>query len=959
MRPLPILSVFLISTLAPAQDWWDTPKRHLTAADYGRFESLRTSTLSSNGRFLAWQVDGVYGDGELWVARVGADGVEGEPRKFEFGSGAKFSKDSKWLAFRIGVSEKKKTKLEKAKKPVPRKIAIVALAGGDKHEVEGVQSYAFSDDSRFLAMHRVKPKDRKKGGADVVVRDLSTGVDTTFGNVGMHAWAEDRALLAMTVDTADKVGNGVRLFDAASGTLRTLDSTDARYRSLTWNEHGTDLAVLRVIESDDDAKGSDDDKEKEGEDKKPKSDAPDAHVVLTWRGLDGDLSARSFDPRKSAPFPANHAIVEHAGLTWSRAGDAVFFGIQEIPEPMRIAQPLEGSLRAELEDPAGVEVWHARDIEIVPRQQVRLSRDEKKNHLCALWLDDGKFVRLGDDLTESIQLVRRQRFALGLDNTPYETEKRFGPTVRDVYLIDTKTGAKDKILARQKYVLGSSPDGRFVAYLKDGAICVFEIAPGVHRNLTGDIAGAEFCNDEGKYLSDEKPPYGIAGWAADGSAMFVHDRWDLWRIATDGSAATRLTKGAEDRVRYRHVVVDPDPEERMVIDQAQPIWVGVYGDRTKKSGYASIAPNGEVTHRLWRDKRISRLVRAKDAASFTFVEEAFDDSPDLFVADASLVSRHQVSATNGAASEFHWGRSELVDYQNEHGEHLQGALYFPADYDPGKRYPVITYIYEKRSQGLHRWTNPSERSAYNTAVFTTNGFFVYQPDIVYRAQNPGLSAKECLVPAVRKLIERNDVDPERIGLVGHSWGAYQTAFMLTHSDVFAAGVAGAPLTNMISMSMSVYWNSGQTNAHIFHESQGRMDQPFWTDLETYVANSPIFGIDDLKSPLLVAFGDKDGAVDWQQGIEFYNAARLAQKPMVMLNYPGENHGLRKKPNQVDYHHRVLSWFQHYLQDKPAPRWILEGQSWMDRKRELKAFDKQKSKRKKPIGEPVEGSARKR
>ena len=183
------------------------------------------------------------------------------------------------------------------------------------------------------------------------------------------------------------------------------------------------------------------------------------------------------------------------------------------------------------------------------------------------------------------------------------------------------------------------------------------------------------------------------------------------------------------------------------------------------------------------------------------------------------------------------------------------------------------------------------------------------------------------------------MDPKKVGIVGHSWGAYQTAFLVTQTDIFAAGAAGAPLTNMMSMSVSIYWNTGQTNAWIFHESQGRMDRPFWQDVDTYIKNSPIFQIDKLKTPLLVTFGDEDGAVDWNQGVELYNAARLAGKPVVMLVYPGENHGLAKKPNQVDYHYRILEWFGHYLKGEKAPKWMTEGQSHLDRQKELDALKK--------------------
>jgi dipeptidyl aminopeptidase/acylaminoacyl peptidase len=258
---------------------------------------------------------------------------------------------------------------------------------------------------------------------------------------------------------------------------------------------------------------------------------------------------------------------------------------------------------------------------------------------------------------------------------------------------------------------------------------------------------------------------------------------------------------------------------------------------------------------------------------------------------------------------------------------------------------MIVYIYELRSQTLHSYSLPSERDPYNTSVFTSQGYFVFQPDIVYRPQNPGLSSVECVVPAVRKVLETGLIDKDRVGLVGHSWGAYQTAFLVTQTDIFAAGVAGAPLTNMMSMSMSIYWNSGQADAYIFHESQGRMDRPFWNDVDTYIANSPIFNIEDMNTPLLMTFGDKDGAVDWHQGVEMYNAARLAGKPLVMLVYAGENHGLRLKPNRVDYHHRVRAWFDHYLKDDPAPTWITEGQTALERKRELEDFEKAKKGKK--------------
>ena len=77
-----------------------------------------------------------------------------------------------------------------------------------------------------------------------------------------------------------------------------------------------------------------------------------------------------------------------------------------------------------------------------------------------------------------------------------------------------------------------------------------------------------------------------------------------------------------------------------------------------------------------------------------------------------------------------------------------------------------------------------------------------------------------------------------------------------------------------------------------------------------------------------------GWVAFRQGVEFYNYARRAGKEFVMLVYPGADHGLRKEANQVDYHHRILQWFGHYLKGEPAAPWMTEGVSWLQRKKEL-------------------------
>ena len=228
----------------------------------------------------------------------------------------------------------------------------------------------------------------------------------------------------------------------------------------------------------------------------------------------------------------------------------------------------------------------------------------------------------------------------------------------------------------------------------------------------------------------------------------------------------------------------------------------------------------------------------------------------------------------------------LVDYTSDKGDKLQAALFLPAGYEKGKKYPTIVYIYEKLSQGLNRFTAPTA-NGFNPSVYTSNGYAVLMPDITYTINDPGMSAVWCVVPAVKAAIATGIVDARaRSGLQGHSWGGYQTSFLVTQTNVFEAAVAGAPLTNMISMYSLIYRNTGGGNMAIFESSQGRFRGGYWDNWEAYVRNSPVFFAKNVKTPLIILHNDKDGAVDFTQGVKYYNTLRRMGKNVVMLEYVG-------------------------------------------------------------------------
>ena len=186
------------------------------------------------------------------------------------------------------------------------------------------------------------------------------------------------------------------------------------------------------------------------------------------------------------------------------------------------------------------------------------------------------------------------------------------------------------------------------------------------------------------------------------------------------------------------------------------------------------------------------------------------------------------------------------------------------------------------------------------------------------------SAVWCVVPAVKAAIATGIVDSANVGLWGHSWGGYQTAFLVTQTNIFKSAIAGAPLTDMVSMYSSIYWNTGGTNQAIFESSQGRFKGNVADNYEAYIRNSPVFHAKNVKTPLVILHNDKDGAVDFNQGVTYYNTLRQLGKEVIMLEYVGENHGLAKPTNQKDYAVRMREWFDAYLKGAPAPDWMKNG-----------------------------------
>ncbi len=915
-------SIFLcflfISFLGQAQQ-----KKQLTPEDYGKWQSIGATDLSPNGEWVAYQVM-VQEDNDTMHIQHRASG---KIFKLEFASAPEFSADNLWVAYRVGVAYKDAEKLREQMKPVEYKMGLLNLSTGKKEFVQNVNRFSFSRNGKYLAVYLNPPKESKDKGAVLLLKNLSDGTTRTIGNVTEYAFNKKSDHLAYIVESANQAGNSAELFNLQNYSLKILASDTSKFSKLTWQKEGEGLAFYKNYRKD---------KYEE-----------DNAVVYAYTGLNKTPVMKIMDPETYKGFPAGSRIFSGSNISLSDDLSTVFFGLREwtyndlarkddkkagdsltkkdsarIDSTRAIAAAKKGVTP---EKPAAVDIWHWKDPEIQPRQRMTVGQDTVLSYLSAWNLDNNSFFQLATEEAPYAQLTGNQKHAVIYTDKKYKPA--FKEDIADAWIVNVKTGASK--LAFEKTLTGfntfprTSPDGKYLAYFKDKHWWSYNIATGQNINLTENIK-TDFWNVRDDHPAS-RPAVGTGGWLKGDKEVLLYDEYNVWAVKPDGKGARKITDGEKDETIYRVTRVD---FEQPYLDDSKPIYLSAYGDKTKKFGYAKWE-KGKVDRLIFEDAMINRLVKAKEAPVFSYVKQNFDKSPSLFVAE-NLSNGTQVLATNPQQQNYYWGKSELINYTNKKGKKIQGALFYPANYEPGKQYPMIVYIYEILSNTLHGYPIPSQRNAYNTANFTTNGYFVFRPDIVYETNDPGISAVNCVVPAVEEVLKTGMIDKEKVGIMGHSWGAYQTSFIITQTDLFKAAIAGAPLTNLISMSNSIYWNTGTPDSKIFETSQGRFDGPWYERMEEHMRNSPMYNAKNIKTPLLVAFGDKDGAVDWHQGIEMYSTMRRMQKPHIMLVYADENHGLAKKENQMDYQKRQKEFFDHYLLGKPAEKWITEGVSYQDK-----------------------------
>jgi dipeptidyl aminopeptidase/acylaminoacyl peptidase len=578
-----------------------------------------------------------------------------------------------------------------------------------------------------------------------------------------------------------------------------------------------------------------------------------------------------------------------------------------------------------------VEIWNANDKSLyVEKEKDGPSSTAPR---VGLWLPlSGFATALTTNELPNLMLSGDQQYAFLFNPKDYEPQFKIKPGPSDVYILNLKTFEKKLLLKEHSahfLAMIPSPTGKYLSYFKEGHWWVYNIAKGTHQNITSGIK-TKFTSEDLYHSIAAKNAN--AGWSLGDKEILLYDEFDLWAIKPDGNFFRRLTHGRESKVRYR-LTTAPDRQRYIFVYDAFKLdnfdiekELLLHGQRDDgKTGYFKWNPDSGEKPIVYGDSYIDQLTYTSEKQNLFFREQKFDLSPRLMVSkkDSNPVCFFQ---SNPQQQKYHWGRSELIEYENSRGTKMKGVLRYPANYDARKKYPMIVHVYQRQNEQHHKFVIPTSQmeDEDNDTFWTAQGYFVLLPDIVVEYDTLGYSAVDCVLAAVRNVLAKEIAKPDKIGLMGHSFGGYEASFIITQTNLFAAAIASAGSTDLTSFYFTLAKNFSYPNMYRFASGQWKINQTPFEAPELYRSNSPITYANKVNTPLLLWTGKEDFNVDPHQSMEFYFALRSLGKKCIMLLYPEEGHGISKPANQKDMTERIKQWFAYYLKDDVSAEWIIDG-----------------------------------
>lgn len=939
---------------------------------YDSWKSINSLTITDDGKFATFIVKEQEGDNSLILINVKSR----EQRLFPRGNDALFTSDGKYLAFSIKptFAQIRSAKIDKKKgtKAPNDTLGLYCIATQKLVKIPDLKKFKAGDRSaQFIAYMIEKRADKESSKEERSVSENSTGEKSAIENkktekevnegakgeekgkksgkeseiksdlyvFNFEKWATDtlkeisdfcfdarNSTIYYIVDNGKENNNGLFKYEPATKKSSLLFATGKKQKVFLPYTHKDSDNLTFFAKMDTTKAGKD-----------------DASLFLMKKESNKPILAAD---SKMNGMPEGYTLSREAVGITNKKGDRIYYSI------VKRYKPQESTL-VDFET-AVLDLWSYNDRYNQPAQLLRVERDKKRGLLCTSTttldnVDNPKALNLVRIETEEMPSViipnlEEANWGYGVTDYNYQLESQWDANPHtDLYIVDIATG-EAKSLLKDVYLrsVSASPKGKYLIWFnaQEAQWYSYEAANGAIRNISS-ATGDDFKT----YMQDTpEMPYdnGSAGWLPDDKAVLINAVNDIWKLDPRGEKAPEnftCGVGNKNNLDFNIIRLGEKPEYMPVVGPVkQPIGehgVVYFSAFDRKSKY-----NGLYCRNLDSKKSDMQRVTMEPFtfSSFTkgaadkgktilFLKNNFTHSNDLYITTDNFKSSIKCTEINPQQKDYIWGVPELISWRSNNGFDCDGILYKPENFDPEKKYPMLVYFYETRSQTLYSYISPSpSRSTINIPYFVSNGYLVFVPDIHYTIGHPGESALDCIVPGVKKICENKWADAENIGIDGQSWGGYQVAYMITRPEVFKwkAAMAGAPVVNMTSAYGGIRWGSGNVRQFQYEHTQSRIGKNLWEGFDLYIENSPLFGVPKIETPLLIMHNDKDEAVPWYQGIEYFTAMKRLRKPVWMLQYNGESHNLSQRRNQKDLSVRQAEFFNHLLKGAPMPEWMEKG-----------------------------------
>lgn len=924
MKKIVLLSFILTLTFSA----FSQKKKPLDHTVYDHWKDLGNTAVSDHGNWVSYEINPQQGDGWLYLFDVRRNRLDSLPR----GHKARFTPDGKVLVYTIKPQFEKVLHLERKKvkkdKLPSDSLALYSTEFGLWKKFGQIQKVEVPETaSDWIAVlmkkeknpekkDKDKPKDtskkkskklKKAQGAVLMLYNVKTGDSVSFKHVTHFALSKNgKACIFTSVpcDTVSKVA--VITFLTHSQKTDTIYAAEAYVKNVAVDEVGNQVAFTFSKDT-------------------VKNKAFGLYYVDLKKDKKVLISGNNFDQLRKG-----WSVSTHGKIYFNKAGSELYFGT--VPKPL---PPLKDTLAPG--EKVSLDIWTYHDTLLQPQQKVQLKREKNRSFVAVFYPQDKRLVQLANPKLKEIRINPKAKgiYSLGFDNRPYlKMTSWIGQWYSDVYLVNRKTGKKKLIIPKLAGNASLSPNQQFVAWynIQDSAWYAYSVKAGKSMNLTEKIPYPFYnvLND----VPNMAPPYGMAGWTKKG-LLVVYDRYDLWQLDPSGQISpVDIVSGIgrKENLRFRFVKLDKDAQHL-----PDNILLSAFQLKNKKAGFYTLnLKNRKFEKLVLDDFAYNYPLKARKAPEIIWRKESFRVYPDLYVSNLKFSNAKKISNTNPQQKNYLWGTVKLVHWITFDGDTMQGLLYKPANFNPNKKYPMLVYFYERYSNRLHRYYSPRPiRSVINFSYYASNGYLIFVPDIKYRVGYPGASAYDCVISGTQAMLDRYPfIDRLRLGMQGQSWGGYQSAYLVTQTDMFRCAQAGAPVSNMTSAYGGIRWGSGMSREFQYEHTQSRIGGTLWDKLPLYIQNSPLFFVPRIHTPLLIMHNDKDNAVPWYQGIELFNAMRRLNKPVWMLVYNGQPHNLSRRADEKDLTRRMQQFFDYFLKEATEPKWMKKGIPTVDKGRDF-------------------------